>query len=175
MIKKYDIKTPEAKIDYCYELLCGKSFPDSMQLELEQRRSEYVAIKSSYGIEANARIERLYNDCLLLSVKRLQENVLIRGNACDQTSHVIKNILSLLGGTTISRLCGITPFPVAAMHGGTQGCVERDPYLCGGSRRQELKKDFVVDQAKTSRHLDARDFSQKYLKIKSNKKDQSNA
>ena len=73
MIKKYDIKTPEAKFDYCYELLWGKSFSESMQLELEQKRNEYVAIKSSYGIEANARIERLYNDCLLLSVKRLQE------------------------------------------------------------------------------------------------------
>ena len=30
----------------------------------------------------------------------VQENVVIRGNACEHTSHVIKNILSLLGGTT---------------------------------------------------------------------------
>ena len=73
MIKKYDIKTSEAKFDYSYELLWGKSFPDSMQLELEQKRNEYVAIKSSYGIDANERIDRLYSDCVLLSVKRLQE------------------------------------------------------------------------------------------------------
>ena len=73
MIKKFDIKTPEDKFDYCFELLWGKSFPESMRLELEERRSEYLAIKSSYGIEANERIERLYNDCLSLSVKRLQE------------------------------------------------------------------------------------------------------
>ena len=73
MIKKFDIKTPEDKFDYCFELLWGKSFPESMQLELEQRRSQYLAIKSSYGVEANERIERLYNDCLSLSVKRLQE------------------------------------------------------------------------------------------------------
>ena len=73
MIKKFDIKTPEDKFDYCFELLWGKSFPQSMQLELEQRRSQYLAIKSSYGVEANERIERLYNDCLSLSVKRLQE------------------------------------------------------------------------------------------------------
>ena len=105
----------------------------------------------------------------------VQENVVIRGNAYEQTSHVVKNILSLLGGVTNSRSCGMTPFPAAAMHGGTHGCVERDPYLCGGSRRQELKKDFVVDQAKTSRHLDAEDFSQKDLKIKFTKKDQSHA
>lgn len=105
-----------------------------------------------------------------------EENVVIRGNACEHTSHVIENILSLfLGGATNSRSYGITPFPVAAMHGGTHGCVERDLSSCSGSRRQELKKDFVVDQAKTSRHLDAGDFSQKDLKIKFTKKDQSHA
>jgi len=105
----------------------------------------------------------------------VEENVVIRGNACDQTSHVVENILSLLGGVTNSRSCGMTPFPVAAMHGGTHGCVERDPYLCGGSRRQKLKEDFVVDQAKPPRHLDAGDFSQKDLKIKFTKEDQSHA
>ena len=104
-----------------------------------------------------------------------EECVVIRGNACEQSSHVIENILSLLGGVTNSRSCGMTPFPAAAVHGGTHGCVERDPYLCGGSRCQELNEEDLAAKTKDSRHLDAGDFSQKDLKIKFTKEDQSHA
>ena len=54
-------------------------------------------------------------------------------------------------------------------------CVERDLFLCGGSRRQKFKEDYVVDQAKPPWHLDAGNFSLKDLKIKFTKKDQSHA
>ena len=100
-----------------------------------------------------------------------EENAVIRGNACEHTSHVIENILSLLVGATNSCSCGMTPFPAAAVHGGTHGCVERDPSSCSGSRCQELNEEDLAAKTKDSRHLDAGDFSQKDLKIKFTKKD----
>ena len=56
--------------------------------------------------------------------------MVIRGNACEHTSHVVEKILSLLSDSPSSCSCGMTPFPVAAVHGSTQGCVERDPIGC---------------------------------------------
>ena len=108
----------------------------------------------------------------------VEENLVIRGNACDQTSHVVEKILSLFCDSPSSHSCGLAllnPLPAAAVHGSTHGRVECDPYLCGGSRRQELKEEDLAAKANTSRHLDAGDFSQKDLKIKLTKEDQSHA
>ena len=106
----------------------------------------------------------------------VQEGVVIRGNACDQTSRVVNNILSLLSDSTSSCSCGMTPFPVAAVHGSTQGCVERDPIgwdmvwdAEAASERERILK------GKTPIHPTAREHSSQGRKIKLTKEDQSHA
>ena len=75
------------------------------------------------------------------------ENVVIRGNACEQTGRVVENILSLLSDSPSSHSCGSTPLPATAMHGGAQGRVECDPIGCdmvwdaeGASERERILK-----------------------------------
>ena len=106
----------------------------------------------------------------------VEENVVIRGNACDQTSHVVEKILSLLGDSTSSHSCGLTPLPAASVHGGTQGRVECDPIgwdmvwdAKAASERERILK------GKTPIHPTAREHSSQGRKIKFTKKDQSYA
>ena len=69
----------DCQLNDCFEWLWGKSYPDSMLLELDQKRHEYVAIKSAllrvhsvYDDALQERIEDFSLDCTLLNIERLR-------------------------------------------------------------------------------------------------------
>ena len=102
--------------------------------------------------------------------------MVIRGNACEHTSHVIENILSLFCDSPSSHSCGLTPLPAAAVHSGTQGRVECGPIVRDMVWDAELESERVhISDSNIPAHPTAREPSSQGRKIKFTKKDQSNA